>query len=119
VRITIANASGSPPPTLTGEVFLIRMIFVPQNTTCLVSSGATSPPGLLISKISASSTGYFETGTDSPVSIDSLTMASPERSTRSAGKVLRLASETSTTSPGTRDDESSMIPSTEKVSRVE
>lgn len=91
------------------------MIFVPLKTTCLASSPAMSPPGIEMASTTSASTGTFDTGTDSPVSIDSLTIASPERRTRSAGKVVRDASERSITSPGTRVVESSVIPTSEQV----
>lgn len=107
VLITIARASGSPPGMPGGEVLRMRMILVPENTTWRDRSGAISPPGRLMSWILGGSTGYLDTGTDSPVSIDSLTMASPDSMTKSAGKVSREASATSTTSPGTSESEMS------------
>lgn len=107
--MTIASASGAPPIPA-GVVCLIRTIFVPLKTTWRDNSGGTSPPGLLTSETPSTSTGTLETGTDSPVSMDSFTIASPERRRKSAGKVCKEGSEMSTTSPGTRSPESLIIP---------
>jgi hypothetical protein len=58
----------------------------------------------------SSLTGTFDTGTDSPVSIDSFTMASPESSKASHGKTARSGSDESKISPGTRFEQSVVIP---------
>jgi hypothetical protein len=111
VRTTIPTAS--PPLVVLWAFSNLRMrtIFVPQNMKCLPRSGGTSPPTAIIARTVTSSTGILETGTDSPVSIDSLTIASPDRRTTSAGKVCKDPSARSMRSPGTSCDESVTSPS--------
>lgn len=58
----------------------------------------------------ASSVGTLLTGTLSPVSMLSLTMASPERRNMSAGMSVRFEEERLTTSPGTRFGEARSVP---------
>ena len=108
VRRTMATASSSPLPP--GDVLRIRMILVPLYRTCFDKSALISPPGAETRPTTPDSIGTLETGTDSPVSIDSLTIASPERRTTSAGKVCKFSYARSIKSPGTSEAESSMIP---------
>lgn len=114
VRITIARAASSTTGAFDKLVlrppFRIRMILVPQNKMCLAKAGEGSPTMLLIAFRADSTTGSLDTGMDSPVSIDSLTIASPDNNNRSAGKVCRLAADTSITSPGTSSIESTVVP---------
>lgn len=58
--------------------------------------------------------GILETGTDSPVSMDSFTIASPERRTASQGKTPSEVSAASKMSPGTSEDESTICPGTKE-----
>lgn len=86
------------------------MILVPLYRTCFDKSALISLPGAETSPTTPDSIGTLDTGTDSPVSIDSLTMASPERRTTSAGKVCKFSYARSIKSPGTSEAESSMVP---------
>lgn len=91
-----------------------RMILVPEKRKCFARLGETSVLPFFFSRESSpspvSSIGTLETGTDSPVSIYSLTMASPESSTASQGKRASDGSAASNTSPGTRESESIVRP---------
>jgi hypothetical protein len=85
----MATASSSPLPP--GDVLRMRNLskHVLYNGTKIIRIRKTSPGGKgeLEAVAMVHSIGTLETGTDSPVSIDSLTIASPERRTTSAGKV--------------------------------
>ena len=109
----MATASSSPLPP--GDVLRIRIILVPLYRTCFDKSALISPPGADTRLTTADSIGTLETGTDSPVSIDSLTIASPERRTTSAGKVCKFSYARSIKSPGTSEAESSMVPAVKVV----
>lgn len=88
------------------------MILVPQNKICFARAGGGSPDKEAIMPMLEELNANFDTGIDSPVSIDSFTIASPESNSKSAGNELRLFSETSMTSPGTSSAESAICPTT-------
>lgn len=93
VRTTMAVAKDtlSLPRTLT--------ILVPINKKCLeISAGILDEDRFILRRVK-SLIGTFDTGTDSPVSMDSFSIQSPDTSMASHGTVWTLAM--SIKSPGT------------------
>lgn len=85
VRTTMAVAGVMLLPERT------RTTFVPINKKCLVISAGIVAVDKFILRKTASVTGILDTGTDSPVSMDSFKMQSPETRTASHGTVCKLA----------------------------
>lgn len=98
--MAVAVVTLSPPRT--------RTILVPMNKKCLAISAGILDDDRFIFLSVASLMGILETGTDSPVSMDSLRMQSPDTSIASHGTVCIFA--ISIKSPGTNSTELTFRP---------
>lgn len=102
VRTTIAVAADTLSLPLT------RTIFVPINKKCFdISAGILEEDRFILRKVT-SLMGVLDTGTDSPVNIDSFKIQSPDTSIASHGTVCTLA--ISIRSPGTSSTELTLRP---------
>ena len=75
VLTTMASATAWSSPSSCGR--LARIIFVPQNKKCRAASGETVEADKSKANSVSSVAGNLEIGTDSPVSMLSLTIQSP------------------------------------------
>lgn len=106
VRTTIAVATDTLLPQRT------RTTLVPMNKKYFESSAGIVNVKRFIFRKTASVTGILDTGTDSPVSMDSFNIQSPAISIASHGTVFRSA--ISIKSPGTRSIELILRPKKRK-----
>lgn len=102
VRTTMAVAADTLSHPLT------RTILVPMNRKCFdISAGMVEEDKFILRKV-GSLMGALDTGTDSPVSMDSFKIQSPDTSIASHGTVCTLA--ISIKSPGTNSTELTLRP---------